>query len=241
MSKELLTKEKLNEPAEEAYKVLRTNLQFCGYDRKIKTLTITSCTPGEGKTTTSINLAISMAKSGVKVVLVDADLRKPMLLKNLRSSNTKGLTSYISGNAELDDIINNSSIENFYFITCGPKPPNPAELLSAKRFSQLIDELETRFDFVIFDTPPLGSVIDCAIIASQTDGTIIVIKSKSVSRNNVQRVKEQLEKVNAKILGVVLNKISRGDYKNHLGYYNYYSEKKYNIKKWFERKKNRGV
>jgi len=229
----------LNEAIEEAYKVLRTNIQFCQFDKKIKTITVTSYSPGEGKTTTSLNLAISMAKSGMNVLLIDADLRKPMALKVLGRNDFKGLSNYILGRTELDEIINQTNIEGFQFITCGIKPINPTELLGSVRFRELLTKVKSQYDMVIIDTPPLGSVIDCAIIAAQTDGTIIVIEQNAVRLDNAIQVREQLKKVNARILGVVLNKVSKSDYRNYFSGYDYYgSKKKYaenyvnNFKKW---------
>ena len=127
-------KDRLNTPVEEAYKVLRTNIQFCSLEGKLKTLAISSCAPGEGKTTTSINLAISLAKSGARVLLIDADLRKPMMLKHISSVNPKGLSNLISETATLDEVISSTNVENLHLIACGPKPPNPAELLGTQKF-----------------------------------------------------------------------------------------------------------
>jgi capsular exopolysaccharide synthesis family protein len=221
-----VVKDQLNTPVEEAYRVLRTNLQFCGFDKKIRTIAVTSCNPGEGKTTTSINLAISLAKSGMKTLLIDADLRKPMLAKHLGSENKRGLTNLISGVASLEEVINRTNIENFYFISCGAKPPNPAELVGSARFSEFMQTVSEQFDMVIFDTPPLGSVIDCALIARQTDGTLLVIESNAVEYPSARRVKEQLEKVNARILGVVLNKMAKNEYRSYYNYYYNYGNSK---------------
>jgi len=219
--------DKLSIPVEEAYKVLRANVQFCGFDHPIKTLSITSCNPSEGKTTTSINLAISMAKAGKKVLLIDGDLRKPMVLKRLGGKNTKGLSNLISGTASFEEVLNHTSIPNFDYIACGPKPPNPSELISSARFSEFLKTVREAYDMVIVDTPPLGSVIDCAVISSQTDGTLMVIKANSVDYRQAQRVKQQLEKANAKILGVVLNKVDKKDYKTYYRYnYHYGSDDK---------------
>ncbi len=215
-------KESKNAPVEEAYNALRTNINFCGINGEIKTLAVASFAPGDGKTTTAINLAVNMARSGKKAIVIDADLRKPVFHKQLSGVNQKGLANYISGTAELNDIIDKTSVDNLYFISCGPKPPNPTELLDSERFSGLLEELKKIFDIVIIDTPPLGSVIDCAIIASHTDTTLLVIKPGSAPYYKVQKLKEQLEKVNARILGVVLNKVAKRDYKKLHSYYNYY-------------------
>lgn len=236
-------KEQLHMPVEEAYKVLRTNIQFCGFDKNIKTIAVTSYSPGEGKTTTSINLAMSMAKSGLKTLLVDADLRKPMLAKHLGDGSERGLTNLISGSVSIEDIITRTEMENFYFIACGPKPPNPAEIIGSSRFGEFVEAVRGQFDMVIFDTPPLGSVIDCAILSAQVDGTVLVIASNTVEYANAQKVKEQLEKVNARILGVVLNKMKKSEYRYYYNYYyNYGSSENrqkgilYRLKKIFMRK-----
>lgn len=147
---------RLNSPVEEAYKVLRTNIQFCGVDKKIKTVAITSCNPGEGKSTTAINLSVSFARSGKKVLLIDADLRKPMAMKRLGSNFNSGLSNYITRFAKLEEIMNTTNIENLTYIPCGPKPPNPAELLGTQVFSDFLKDMEERFYIIIIDTPPLG-------------------------------------------------------------------------------------
>lgn len=225
---------KLNAPAEEAYRVLRTNIQFCGYDQKIKLLSLTSCNPNEGKTTTSINLGISMAQSGMQVLYVDADLRKPAALKHLGAKNGKGLSNLLAGKAALDEVTNKTNVEGFHFISCGPKPPNPAELVSSKAFCSFLEQVKEMYDLVIVDTPPLGSVIDCAVISSKTDATLLVIQAKAVSYKQVQRVKDQLEKANTRLIGVVLTKVVKSDYKNYYNYYNYYSHTK-EKKSWWHR------
>jgi protein-tyrosine kinase len=194
--------EELSAPVEEAYRVLRSNIQFCSFDKKIKSLVVTSCQPGEGKSTTSHNLAISMAKTGMNVLLVDADLRKPSVEKLVGQNHTQGLSTLIAGHAMLEEVIHRTSIKGFSYIACGPKPPNPAELMGSEAFHVFLKAATEMFDLVIIDTPPLGSVIDCAIISA--------------------RVKVQLEKANARILGVVLNKMKKSDYKGYYNYYKYY-------------------
>jgi protein-tyrosine kinase len=222
----------LNPTVEEAYKVLRANIQFCESNKKIRTIAITSYGPGEGKSTTSINLGISMAKAGMKVLYIDADIRKPMPFKYFMSTNLKGLTNYILGQVKLEEIINQTDIEGFYFITCGVKTSNPGELITSNRFSNFIREISEQYDTVIIDTPPLGSVIDAAVISAQVDGTIIVIEANSVKCQNAIRMKEQLERANANILGVVLNKINKSEYKSYYGSYDYYNSHRKYMKKW---------
>jgi protein-tyrosine kinase len=221
---------KLSIPAEEAYKTLRTNIRFCGVVNKIKTITITSCAPDEGKTTTSINLAISMANAGLKTLLVDTDLRLPAIERTLGFNNKIGITNYITREIDLEDVIYKTNIENFYIIPCGAVPPNPTELLSTEKFSEFIEIVSSQYlrvvkgqlDMIIFDAPPLGSVIDAAILSAQTDGVLLVIRPKTVNYKLASQVKDQLEKANAHILGVVLNKITKKD----LAYgYKYYYNK----------------
>ena len=222
----------LNQTVEEAYKALRANIQFCGSGKKLKTIAITSYSPGEGKSTTSINLGISMAKAGMNVLYVDADIRKPMPFKYFMSSNLKGLTNYILDQATLEDVINKTDINGFDFITCGIKVNNPGELITSTKFSNFIREIRDHYDTVIIDTPPLGSVIDAAVIAAQVDGTIIVIEANAVKCQNAIRMKEQLIRANANILGVVLNKINKSEYKNYYGSYDYYNSQRKYLKKW---------
>ncbi len=224
---------------EEAYKSLRANIQFCEVDKKIKSITITSCNATEGKTTTSFNIAISMAQSGMKVLLIDGDMRKPSVYKNSRTHSREGLSNYLSGYSEFEQIIKPTTVENCYFMSCGVKPPNPAELIGSKKFGELLLKAEEAFDLVIIDTPPLGSVIDAALMAAKTSGTIIVINSREISYKQVIRVKEQLEKANATILGVVLNKVKRGDYKNYYHNYGYYENYSYSSRNLFRKQKKR--
>ena len=226
--------EKLNSPAEEAYKVLRTNLNFYSLSKAIKTIAVTSYSPNEGKTTTCINLSISMAKSGKKVLYVDADLRKPMLMKNLKSNDFEGLSNYLSGHAEIKDIIHSTDTNGFFYVPCGAKPFDPAELLNTERFDALIKAAPQYFDMTIIDTPPLGSVIDCSIIAAKTDGVLVVIKPNTVKYKNALMAKEQLEKSNARILGVVLNGVNQRDYKDYYSSYDYYGGKKEYVKGWLK-------
>ncbi|MDF2524680.1 MAG: hypothetical protein K0R31_2321, partial [Clostridiales bacterium] len=212
---------RINSIVEEAYKALRVNVKYFGLDKKVKTLAVTSCIPGEGKTTTSINLSISLAKSGLKTLYVDADLRKPGHFKHLGSKS--GLVDFISGHASFGAIVNNTNIDNFHFIGCQTIPQNPSELLGSAGFSEFIKKAREEFDAVIIDTPPLGSVIDGAVVAAQADGTLLVIKSGTVSGRKVQSVKEQLDRVGARIIGVALNQVKKTDYQYYYGYYNYYN------------------
>ena len=211
---------------EEAYKTLRSNIQFSGSD--VKVIGFTSSQPDEGKSSVSLNLAVSMAELGKKVMFIDGDLRKSVLLGRYRINKPiNGLTHYLSGLNSLNQIIYSANVDNLHLIFSGQIPPNPSELLNSKVFSELISDLRKEYDYIIIDTPPLGSVIDAAIIAQNCDGMILVVESNSVSYKFVQKVKEQLDKSDAKILGVVLNKVDMSD----TGYYGKYYGKFYGEKK----------
>ena len=220
-------RDELDYRANEAYKTLRTNIQFCG--DQIKVITFTSCTPSEGKSSVSFNLAVSFAAVGKKVILVDADLRKSVLIGRYKVGAIEGgLTHYLSGQRELKDILFDTDIENMDIIFAGNYAPNPAELLEHKRFGSMIAELRESYDYVIIDSPPLGSVIDSAVIAKVSDGAILVVESNAVSYRFAQKVKEQLEKSRCRILGAILNKVSmdkKGYYGRYYGkYYGNYGE-----------------
>ncbi|MFR1864988.1 polysaccharide biosynthesis tyrosine autokinase, partial [Eisenbergiella massiliensis] len=186
--------EKLDFRTKESYKTLRTNLEFSGRDRKV--ISVTSCTPNEGKTSVSFQLALSVAEGGKRVVLVDADLRKSVLKGRYKTNASRyGLSHYLSGQASIQDITCRTNIENFFVIFSGPVPPNPSELLGNDAFRLLLEYLRNEYDYVIVDTPPLGSVIDGAVAAQYCDGTVVVIESGAISYKFAQKVKEQLEKV----------------------------------------------
>lgn len=229
-----------NTSVEEAYRVLKTNLEYYGLERNLKKIVITSSGHGEGKTSTAINLGISFAKSGQKVLLIDADLQKPMLVKHLGSENFLGLTNYISGNASIEEIINPTDLENFSFIPCGPKPPNSVDIISSARFSELLKTAEQGFDRVIIDSPSAGKHIDAAIIAALTDGAIFVIKSNQLDYRHAKTARDQLEKLGGKIIGVVLNKMDRNYYKIYTNHFDDHGLARKFRKGWFRKFKGTG-
>lgn len=197
---------KLDYYGAEAVKSLRTNLQFCGSDRK--EIVFTSCTQNEGKTRTILNLGIALSEIGKKVLLLDADLRKSVLLGRCHATTpVKGLTHFLSKQEALKDVICKTNVPNFDIIFAGPVPPNPAELLSQKYFGLMLETLRNYYDYILIDSPPLGNVIDSAVIASHCDGAIFVVESGWNSYRFAQDVKTQLEKTGCPILGVVLNKV----------------------------------
>ena len=206
----------------EAFKSLRSNIQFCGSD--IKVIGITSCTPSEGKSSVSMNLAEAFADAGKKVVYIDADLRKSAILGRYHVNNkVNGLTLYLSGMNKRDSIVYKTNIQNLDMIFTGPVPPNPSELLGGEKFAQLISQLKDSYDYVIIDTPPLGSIIDGAVVARVCDGMVMIIEAKTISYKFAQKVLKQLERTGCRILGTVLNKVDMGD----KGYYSKYYGKYY--------------
>ncbi len=225
--------DKLEYSINEAYKTLRTNLSFCGDD--VKVILFTSCTPNEGKSTVSIRLSQALAEDNKKVIVIDADLRKSVLIGRhgiTGENEIKGLSHYLSGQASLDDVICETNIDGMNVIFAGPVTPNPTELLGNKYFNRMIDTLRGQYDYIIIDAPPLGSVIDAAIITKVCDGAIIVIENNVISYRFAQDVKKQLEMTDCKILGAILNKVDTGKNGYYSGYYKGYYKKRYYGKKY---------
>jgi capsular exopolysaccharide synthesis family protein len=209
-------KKELDYKTNEAYKTLRTNISFSG--EGIRVIALTSSVPNEGKSAVSFNLATSIAEDGKKVLYIDADIRKSVTIARYGVDiETKGLTHYLSGQTELEDVIYETNVDNFSIIFTGQVAPNPSELLGTDRFKTMIALAREEYDYVIIDCPPLGSVIDAAIVAKECDGAIIVIETDNASYKIVQRVKKQLEQSGCKILGAVLNKVEMGG--KGYGYY----------------------
>lgn len=208
----------------EAYKTLRTNIEFSGADNKV--IVLTSCTPDEGKSTVSLNLAISLAESGKRVLFIDGDLRKSVLAgRHRETEEVKGLSHFLSGQAEVDEVMYKTQEEGLIVISAGVVPPNPSELLGQKRFKALISSARKVYDYIIIDAPPLGSVIDAAVIARVCDASVLVTAANAVSYKFARTVKEQLEKTGCPILGVVLNKVNMKQNKYYGKYYGNYGEK----------------
>ena len=213
--------DQLGYQSNEAFKTLRTNIQFCGSD--LKTIMLTSSIPNEGKSSVTFDLVRSMAENNKKVIFIDTDMRKSVIHGRYRvGMKVNGLSEYLSGQTELSDTIHETNVENMHIILAGQVPPNPAELLAGQRFQELLTNLRDQYDYVIIDTPPIGCVIDAAIVAEKCDGAMIVIESGSVSYKFVKNAKEQLEKSGCKILGAVLNKIKLEDSKQYGKYYGKY-------------------
>ena len=210
---------KLDFRSNEAYKTLRTNISFCGDD--VRVIAFTSSTPNEGKSVVSLRIAEAFGEDEKKVLFIDADIRKSVLLSRYGADQeSKGLTHYLAGKSNLDEVIYETSIRNVDMIFTGPVAPNPSELLGNSKFAKLIETAREKYDYVILDCPPIGSVIDAAVIAKQCDGVIIVVESNNISYKMVQKVKAQLEKSGCRILGAVLNKVEIGG--KGYGYGKYY-------------------
>jgi len=206
----------------EAYRSIRTSLLLSSPDHPPRSVLVTSATPSEGKTVTAINLAISLTQTGARVVLVDADMRKPRVHTAFELTNSIGLSSVLTGTTALKNAIEESSIPNLFIIPCGPVPPNPGELIVANRFRELMQVLPQYFDYVIVDSPPISNVSDARILASVCDGTILVVKALSTSRHQGHSAVEYLYEAHARLAGVVLNDL---DVRAAGSYYSYYYSK----------------
>jgi non-specific protein-tyrosine kinase len=209
----------------EAYRSLRTNVQFSAIDEPIRTLMVTSPNPIEGKSVTLANLAVVMAQSGLKVIAVDTDLRRPVLHKVFGLENEYGLSSaLVNPNPGVDGHIQNTQVENLRVMTSGPLPPNPAEMLGSKSMRDTIERLRAEADIVLFDSPPVLAVTDAAVLASRLDGVLLVNDSGRTRRSMAQRAVEGLRKVSANLVGVVLNRLSSASGGYSYYHYYYYSE-----------------
>jgi capsular exopolysaccharide synthesis family protein len=208
----------------EAYTSIRTFLLFSTAGKPPKVMMVTSARREEGKTTTSVNTAISLTKSDARVIIIDADMRRPRMHKVFKVSNTKGLSSFLSGNEEFSaSLIRKTRIPGLDIMPSGPLPPNPAELLSSFRLRDLVDGLCPLYNFIIFDTPPILGLADAAITSTRTDGVIMVVRSGETPKEAARQAKKILESVNAKVLGVVLNAINESNLKyGYNSYYQYY-------------------
>ena len=211
-------------PVSESFRVLRTNIQYSSVDKPMKTIVVTSANPMEGKTTTIVNLAVTFAQMGSKVLLIDTDLRKPKISRIFWQASKSGLTNYLAAHDDIHAYIHETEVPNLFVMTSGTIPPNPAELLSSNSMKQLIHALAVEYDLVLMDAPPLGSVVDASIISTYVDGVMLVASSGKVEIEALKRVKEQLLKVGANIIGVVLNNMDRKTVGNSYYYQSYYSD-----------------
>lgn len=205
-------------PISEAYRTLRTNLQYAEVDRALQLLMVTSANPREGKTTTINNLAVAYAQADKSVLLVDADLRKPTAHQTFQLSNRCGLTHVLTGHATAREAIKETHIRNLSVMSSGSIPPNPSELLASRKMDLLLDELRSLYDLVLIDTPPVLAVSDAQVMASRCDGVLLVINARNVKKQHAQKARDALQFVQAKIVGVALNQTATSELS---GYYTY--------------------
>jgi polysaccharide biosynthesis transport protein len=213
-------------PDAEAYRILRTNIEFNRRDAEANCITVTSGGAGEGKSTTLCNLATVCAQGGYSVLLIDADLRRPRMHQLFDVSNSVGLTNYLTTNVRLEDVVVRTPVENLYFLPSGMLPADSAGVLNSQRMSELIADVKSRFDLVLIDSPPILGVSDGAVLSNEADLTLLVVQHRKLPRQMLLRVKQTVENVGGRIVGVVLNNVdirSDAQYQYYTSYYTYYS------------------
>lgn len=206
--------------AAEAYRSLRTNIQYSSFDKKYQTLVVTSANPGEGKTTVAGNLALVLAQGESKVLLIDCDMRRPSIHKRFRSSNTYGISDLLVGKQKFEQASYKYN-DNLTILPAGKIPPNPAEMLASKAMTAFLEEMKKHFDYIVLDTPPLQAVADAQILSTKVDGSIIVVRAGVTKKDAVNNAVSIIKKVNGDIIGTVLN---AAEYKKDKYYYYYGDE-----------------
>lgn len=224
----LITETEPRSAAAEAYRTVRTSIQFANLDQPHRSLIVTSASVGEGKTTTTANLGVAHAQSGLRVCVVDADLRRPALHRIFGLPNSQGLTTALLEDQPLVKVAQQTRIPNLSVLTSGPSAPNPAELVGSKRMRQLLEQAIDDFDLLLCDTPPIVAVADAVSLAAHCDGVILVVKAGAVHQEVIKRTVGQIEAVKGRIIGVVLNRYDArrdGSYYDHYRYaYSYYGD-----------------
>lgn len=204
----LLNMEAIAFQIRESYKTARTNIVYSIIKKGCKKISFTSANKGEGKTVTSVNIAIALAQQvNTRVLIIDCDLRRPQTHNVLSIAFAPGLTNYLNGECSKDEVIRSTKINNLSAITYGAIPPNPSELLSSESMREFIKELEKDFDYIIFDTPPVGVVIDSLPLVKQSDGVVLVIKHNSTTYPDLKKIIETINRNNGKILGIIVNNV----------------------------------
>ena len=220
----LITQYDKKSPISEAYRAIRTNLQFAGAGKKVKLVGFTSSIPSEGKSTTVSNLAITMAQDGKHILLIDCDMRKPVQHRLFGLSN-RGLSNCIATEIEIETVIRKNVAPNLDVLPSGPVPPNPSELLGSVKMETILKAAAAKYDYVFLDMPPVLPVTDATVMSSKVDGIILVLSSGDISPEEAKQTKTQLIQGGANILGVVLNKVSiRHRYGYNYNYYYYYED-----------------
>lgn len=221
--RKLIVHEDAKSPVAEAYRTLRTNIQFAKVDGELRVIMFTSAGPGEGKSTTTANTAVAMAQSGKRVIIIDCDLRKPVQHKIFGKRN-RGVTNILVEDRSVAELIQDTDIDNLQVLTSGPIPPNPSELLGSAKMREIISEAKRLADIVIIDAPPTVAVTDACVLAAKVDGIVLVLNSQAIRPEMAQKAKELLTKANGHILGVILNRVEIEE--EHAYYYYYYGNEK---------------
>lgn len=214
-------------PVSESYRILRTNLQFLLEEQSHQILSVTSAHPGEGKTTTIINLALSFAAEGKRVLLIDGDLRRSSIHHVFRLNNELGLSSVLSKRNDISEVIQSSHISNLDIIPSGPAPNRPSELLGSQELIDLFKRMKTHYDLILVDSPPLLVVSDAQIIVSRSDGVIMVVRAGKTRSQDAMKVKAYLEQIKANLLGVVLNHVKQKSQRQLYSYYSSHKKKRF--------------
>ncbi|MYL40677.1 polysaccharide biosynthesis tyrosine autokinase [Virgibacillus massiliensis] len=217
----LIAKLNPKSPISEQYRTVRTNIDFASVDQELHSIVVSSSGPGEGKSMTTANLAVVYAQQGKRVLLIDADLRKPTVHYTFRLDNLRGLSNILVGENTVEEVINRSDVDHLDVMPCGPIPPNPAELLASRKMKTLLNELKMSYDMVIFDSPPVLAVTDAQILANIVDGSLLVVRSNHTEKEAAQKATDSLKPAKAKLLGTVLNDRE----KKQSNYYYYYGTK----------------
>ncbi|MDN4523942.1 CpsD/CapB family tyrosine-protein kinase [Fictibacillus fluitans] len=214
----LITHNNPKSPVSEQYRSIRTNIQFSAIDTRLQTILVTSSVSGEGKSTTVANLGVVLAQQGKRVLLIDGDLRKPTVHYTFMVSNIHGLTNVLTRQTSLEGAVVKTDVDGLDVLTSGPIPPNPSELLNSKAMEVLMEEAMSKYDYVLFDSPPVLAVTDAQVLANRCDGVVLVTSSGKTEKEAAMKGKELLDHAQAKILGVVLNQKEA----NENSYYYYY-------------------
>ena len=233
---DLITQHDKKSSISEAYRSIRTNLQFAGAGKPIKIIIFTSATPGEGKSTTISNIAVAMAQDNKRVLLMDCDMRKPVQHKKFGLKN-KGLSNCIATGASFSEVVQHNVFENLDVLPSGPVPPNPSELLGSEKMDELLKEAAAGYDYVLIDIPPVLPVTDAAVLAPKVDGVVCVVASGAISPEEAKHSKERLNQAGANILGVILNKMPKQHGTGYGYYYYYYYDEEHHKHKEHKKKK----
>ena len=238
--KDLITINNPKSPISEAYRGIRTSIQFSNLDKKIKVINVTSSKQGEGKTTVLANLATTFANLEKKVLILDGDLRNPTIHRMFELSNVCGLTDVLLEEKSFEECVYCTDTKNLHVLTCGAIPPNPSEMLASNKMTEFVNSLKDRYDYICIDTPPIGVVTDAGIVSTYSDGCIFVVGAKESEIETVKISIERLESLGANILGGILNKfeVSKGSSDYYSDYYKEEGSKRKAIRKRKKKEKN---